>query len=121
MVAADPARGDDDALRLESELSGDDARAFPTARDVARLENIAYDAVDDACALGNLVHAMAKLERHKALRRRFDRAVCERFEHAGPGPPGDVKARHGIAMADCVVAAALGPADDGEKAQASAP
>src|SRR5258705_13062791 len=33
------------------------------------------------------------------------------------GPPGDVETRHRVAVTACVVAAALGPADDGEAPQ----
>ena len=35
----------------------------------------------------------------------------ERLDHARPGAPGDVEARHGVAVPDRAVAAALGPAD----------
>ena len=41
----------------------------------------------------------------------------ERREHARAGAPRDVEARHRVAVADGVVAAALGPADDGEEAR----
>ena len=34
-----------------------------------------------------------------------------------PGPPGDVEPRHRVAVSACVVAAALGPADEGEGLQ----
>src|SRR3954447_4622579 len=37
------------------------------------------------------------------------------------GPPGDVEARHRVAVAACVVAAALGPADQWEGAQPALP
>ena len=39
----------------------------------------------------------------------------ERQHDAGPRAPGDMKARHGIAVPDRVVAAALRPADDGKE------
>ena len=39
----------------------------------------------------------------------------ERREHARAGAPGDVEARHRVAVAGRGVAAALGPADDGEE------
>src|SRR5262245_11711500 len=43
----------------------------------------------------------------------------ERGEDAGPGAPGDVEARHRVAVLGGRVAAALGPADDREPAQAA--
>jgi len=46
-------------------------------------------------------------------------AAHERFQHAWTGAPGDVEARHRIAVADGIAATALGPADDGEEFQAA--
>ena len=45
-------------------------------------------------------------------------APLERFEHAGTGAPGQMEARHRIAVAMREAAAALGPADDREPAHA---
>src|SRR5207245_9021051 len=61
---------------------------------------------------------MAELENQPAAFRRLARAALERLDDAGPGAPGDVKARHRIAVAHRVIAAALGPADHGEDAMA---
>src|SRR3954466_10153588 len=44
-------------------------------------------------------------------------AADERLQHAGAGAPGDVKARHRVARSPRIVAAAFGPADNGEEAQ----
>src|SRR5579863_204315 len=118
VIAADAAGSDDHAWRLQRELSDDDARALLPALDMARLENIARDAVDRSAALRNLVHAMAEFERYEPLPRGFESAFGERLEHAGARAPGDVKTRHGIAMTHRIVAAAFGPTDDREEAQA---
>src|SRR5947209_14156343 len=54
---------------------------------------------------------MAELENQPAGLRRLARAAFERLDDAGAGAPGDVKARHRIAVAHRVIAAALGPTD----------
>src|SRR4051812_5705182 len=45
-------------------------------------------------------------------------AADERLDHTRSGAPGDMEARHRIAVTDRKIAAALGPADDRENAQA---
>src|SRR4051794_18501742 len=45
-------------------------------------------------------------------------AALERLDDAGAGAPRDVKPRHRVAVPGRGVAAALGPADDGEDAMA---
>src|SRR3954453_23573463 len=52
-----------------------------------------------------------------ALLRSADSAL-EGLDDARAGAPGDVKARHRVAMAGCCVSAAFGPANDGEDAVA---
>ena len=54
---------------------------------------------------------MAEFERQPAVFLRLARAPLERLDDAGAGAPGDMKARHRIAVAHRVIAAALGPAD----------
>src|SRR5205823_5321724 len=61
---------------------------------------------------------MAELEAQPAAAGGFARPALERLDDARPGAPGDVKARHRIAVAHRVVAAALGPADHGKAAMA---
>src|SRR5450755_1167146 len=61
---------------------------------------------------------MAELEGQAAARLRLARAPLERFDNTGAGAPGDMKPRHRVTVAPGVVAAALGPADDGEDAMA---
>src|SRR4051812_16365742 len=59
---------------------------------------------------------MAELEDQTAVLRSLARAALERLDDAGAGAPGDVEARHRIAVAHRVIAAALGPADHRENA-----
>ncbi|MNX66728.1 hypothetical protein D3C86_978280 [compost metagenome] len=47
---------------------------------------------------------------------RLSCSVGEGLGHPGSRAPGDVKARHGIAVAERLPAAALGPADHGRQA-----
>ena len=61
---------------------------------------------------------MAEAEIDQAALPGGQRAPRERPDHAGPGAPRDVEARHGVPVPDRAVAAALGPADHGEKAHA---
>src|ERR1700733_3174827 len=59
---------------------------------------------------------MTKSEGHKTGLLAFPRALHKRREHARSGAPRQMKARHRIAMAARVAAAALGPTDDGKEA-----
>ncbi len=61
---------------------------------------------------------MAELEGDVAAELRLVGAPDERLDDTRAGAPGDVKARHRIAVAGRVVAAALGPADHREDAVA---
>ena len=49
---------------------------------------------------------------------RLAHAAHERLDHARAGAPGDMKARHRIAVAGRQISAALGPADDRKNLQA---
>ena len=62
---------------------------------------------------------MAELEDDSAPLRRRPGAPRKRRDDARAGPPYDVKARHGIAVSDRVVAAALRPADHRKELDAS--
>ena len=118
VIAADAAGGDDDRLRAQRERADEPARACGAALGVARLQHVALHAVDGAAGLGQRRHAMAEAERHEPAALRLAHAPHERLDHARPGAPGDVKARHRIAVAGRQIAAALGPADDRENPQA---
>src|SRR6185503_21258748 len=61
---------------------------------------------------------MAKAERHQAAAFRLAHAADERLDHARAGAPGDMEARHRIAVAVRKIAAALRPADDRENLEA---
>src|SRR5262245_58216797 len=61
---------------------------------------------------------MAEFEDQPAVLLGLARAAHERLDDAGPGAPGDVKARHRIAVTHRIIAAALGPADDRKQAMA---
>ena len=84
------------------------------ALDCVGLEDRAADAIDGAVGDGERIDAMAEPEGQPAARLRFARAPLERLDNAGAGAPADVKPRHRIAVAHRVIAAALGPADDGK-------
>ena len=84
----------------------------------ARLQDVAAHAVDHAGRGGEAVDAMAEAQRDEALLLALAHARDERRDDAGPGAPGDVEARHRVAVLGGRVAAALGPADDREPAQA---
>src|SRR4051812_6331916 len=66
-------------------------------------------------------HAMAEAERHQPAPFRLAHAAHERFDHAWPGAPGHMKARHRVAVSGRQITAALGPADDGENLEALLP
>ena len=83
--------------------------ATPRARR-ARREQRAADAVDGAAARRQLVDAVAEAQLHQPLRDRLAHAPLERRDDARAGAPGDVEARHRVAVAVGEVAAALRPA-----------
>src|SRR5262249_3357927 len=60
------------------------------------------------------IDPVTELEGEHSARCGLSCASLERFDDAGPGSPRDMKARHRIAVAHRVVAAALGPADHRE-------
>ena len=111
MIAADAAGGDDHGLRAQREIADHLARRTLAALDVIRLEDRTADAFDRAVGHQKCIDAVAKLERQSTAPLGFARAALERLDNAGAGAPGDVKARHRIAVAHRVIAAALGPAD----------
>ncbi len=99
------------ARRLKSPIT---LREELTPRCADRLENGTADAVDGAVGNAKRIDPVAELEGEQSARLRFPRAPFERLDHAGAGSPADMKARHRIAMAQRIVAAALGPADHRE-------
>ena len=111
VIAADAARGDDHRLRPQGELAGGDARTGNAAFHGGRLKDHAAHAVDGAVGGRERIDAVAETEFQLAARLRLARAALERLDDAGTGAPGNVEARHRIAVAHRVIAAALGPAD----------
>src|ERR1700754_2337850 len=90
------------------------ARRALAAFHVRGLEHGAADAIHHAVGYGQRIDAMAEFENELAPLRCLARKPLEWFDNARSRTPGDMKARHRIAVAHCVVAAALGPADHRE-------
>src|SRR3954454_18946274 len=118
VIAADAAGRHDHGFGLQRELSGDVARRALAALDIIRGENGTADAIHRAVGDRKRVDAMAEPKAQPAAADGRARTALERLDDAGPGAPGDMKARHRIAVAHRVVAAALGPSDHGEDAMA---
>ena len=81
-------------------------------------EHVALHAVDRAAGPGQRRDAMAEAERDEPALLGLAHAAHERLDHARPGAPGDMEARHRVAVSGRQIAAALGPADDRENLQA---
>ena len=117
MVGADPAGGHDHRLGAQLELAHRRPRARLPARDRARLEHGAGDAGERRRRSEVMrIDAVAELQRHQAPGDALAHAALERLDHARPGAPGDVEARHGVPVLGGEVAAALGPAGGGHEA-----
>ena len=119
VIAADAAGGDDHRLRPQREVADHVARTAGAALDAAVGSSTAPLTPSTAPAV--CVSASTRW-RNRKLRRppssRLAGAAHERLDDAGAGAPGDVEARHRIAVAHRVVAAALGPADHRERCDA---
>ena len=98
-IAADAARGDDDGAGMELEIADEAAAGLLAALDGGGLEQRARDARDTAVGADEARRLMAELQRDAPLADMFAHAAHEGFEHARPGAPGDMEARHGIAVA----------------------
>src|SRR4029078_4341595 len=118
VISADAAGGDDHRLRAKREFADDPARAALAAFDGCWFENRAADALDRAIGDCERIAARPKPESQPAAVLPLARAPLERLDDAGPGAPGDVKARHRIAGPHRIIAAAFGPADHGKDAVA---
>ena len=111
MIGADAAGGHDDDRGVQLEVAGDGAGALVAALDVAGFEHGAAHARDRAAAGDDLIDAMPETEGEPARLLGLAAAGHERLQHARSRAPGDVEARHGIAVTRRVGAAALRPAD----------
>ena len=120
VVAADAAGGDDHGLGAEFEGAGHLAAAGRAALGVGRLQDLAGDGVDGARAAREPGHPVPEAQLDQAAGAAVPHPALEGRDEAGAGAPGDVEAGHGVAVPGRVVAAALGPADDGEEPDALA-
>ena len=82
-------------------------------------QDVALHAVNCRPRFGQRVDAVTEFESQQSLPLGFARTLDEGREDSRPGAPGHVKARHRVAVADGVVAAALGPADHWKEAEAA--
>ena len=94
------------------------ARAGLAAGDVAGLQDRAADAGDRTAVDHELGHPVAEAQLDQAGVDGRPDPAGERRDHARPGAPDDVEAGHGVAVPGGGVAAALGPADHREEADA---
>ena len=118
MIAADAAGGDDDCAGLYLELADEGAARLLAAFCSGRFEYLARYTGDYAAGLDQSARLMAELQRYPAGRDVLAHAALEHLDHARPGAPCQMEARHRIAVAVGQRAAALGPADDGPPAHA---
>ena len=118
VVAADAAARDDDGRGAQLEVADDLAGARRAASAPRRRQHGSAHA-DHGPALDDQVVDSVPVQRgdESGLHAGAD-PVDERLEDAGPGAPDDVEPGHRVAVPDRGVAAALGPADDGEEAHA---
>ena len=120
VVAADAAAGDDHRARAQLELADHLAVARRAARGVV--------AARDTCRAprpprrASTMSSSTRWRNFSDRRRPLPTAARTAFWNGssmpGPGAPDDVEPRHRVAVAGGGVAAALGPADDGEESHA---
>ena len=118
LVAADPARADDHRAGAELELADHVPRARAAAVALVGREDRSRHAVDRPVGRGQRVDAMAEAQLDEAVALRLADERDERLDQPRPRAPGDVEARHRVARAVREPAAALGPADVRQEADA---
>ena len=112
VIAADAAGGDDHGLRAQREVADDLARSCSCrARHSSARGSTPLTPSTVPLVIVSASTRWRNLKIRWPLVSRLARAPLERLDDAGTGAPGDVKARHRIAVAHRVIAAALGPAD----------
>src|ERR1700680_993765 len=116
MIASNTPGRHNDRLRAIFELTGDVTRTWATALDRIVGQHSAAHAGYRAVFDKKLINSVAESEAQQAAPFGCPRTPHERLEHAVPGAPCDVEARHGISVSDRSIAAALGPADHREPA-----
>ena len=119
MVGADAAGGDEHRLRVERELA-DDRRAS-SARPARAPLGSSTDPRTPVTAPPEITSSSTWWRKRSSTSPRAAASRTRRSNGSttpGPGAPGEVEARHRVAVADRQVAAALGPADVGHELHA---
>ena len=112
MITANPAGSHDDRAGAQGKFAGDRTRALDSPWHIARFEDRSSHAVDRPVCEQELVHAVPKLEGDQFFPLGLSRPAHEGLEYARSGTPGDVKPRHGIAVAVRSIPPSLRPSDD---------
>ena len=116
VIAADAAGADDDGacvkLEVPQHISGRGDAAVLSARGQHRSAHAGDPTIGD----NEFVDAVARSIDQTSVGDGRPDDLFEWGHHSGPGPPGDVEARDGIAMSPRLPVAPLGPTDDGEPA-----
>ena len=114
VVAADTAAGDDHRLRAKLELANYFSRRRDSTPLGRRLQHATPDPRHRLALDDQLVDLVPVRELHLRV---VDQPARENFDDGRPGAPGDVEARHRIAVSLSAIAAALGPAHQREDLQ----
>ena len=120
VVAADAAAGDDHRLTRETRTRR--RRFATTPRPRGALDGSSTAPRTPVTAPSSTISSSTRCRCAKRHLRRCRAAGARRSSTMrGPGAPGDVEPRHRVAVSACVVAAALGPADQREDLQPALP
>ncbi len=118
VVAPDASGGDDHGPGGECELADGVAVGGDAAGRAVLGEDGAPDAARRAALHDQVVDAVTVVEGEQPVARGLLRVPHERFDDPGAGAPGDVEARHRVAVPAGPEVAALGPADGGQEGDA---
>src|SRR5699024_6948098 len=121
VVATDPTGSDDHCLRAELELTDRVAATGQTTLDVAGGQDRAAYTLHRAGGDHEFVDPVPKTQIDRAAFGRRTHPTLERLDQTRAGTPGDVEARHGVAVPVGQVTAAFGPADHGKDLQPHVP
>ena len=120
VVRADPAGGDDDGLRAHLERVHDVPRRRHAASGPVRPEHVTAHPGDPPVGHDQARDPVTEADVGQAARARVEQRAHEGLEDPRPGAPGDVEARHRVAVPARGVPASLGPLDEREPAHALA-
>ena len=115
-IAADPAGRDDDLIASNVEIRRHIAIGLRAARGIVGGQDVASHPCHPVVRYIQPGHPVPKPKGDLARLFGLQHPVHKGFQHPRPGPPCDVKARHGIAMPMRQPAAPFGPADHWEPA-----